>query len=200
MPSQVREAPRKRPIQGRARATVDAILLASAHILKTEGIDRATTNRIARLAGVSIGSLYQYFPNKHAVVAAVRERQAEWFDRSVEQEATRRVTSSLRDAVLPAIERLIAMHRADPALHRALAQGERALDAHGDASYRRLLQQFLEDHAETLRPLDPELASAIAVRALEAVIHGTALDEPERLDDPAFAREVTELFVRYIEP
>ncbi len=199
MTTQVPERPRKRPSQPRARATVDAILVAAAHILKTEGPERLTTNRIARIAGVSIGSLYQYFPNKQAVVAALRERHSEWFDRSVREEADRTVSSSLRDAVRPAIERMIAMHRADVELHRALSPGERALDAHGEAEYRQMLKGFLEANAAVLRPLDPDTVSFIATRSLEAVIHGTALDEPERLDDPEFAREVVELFVRYIE-
>ena len=66
--SQVLDSPRKVPTQERARATVDAILMATAHILKTEGFAKASTNRIAQVAGVSIGSLYQYFPNKHTIV------------------------------------------------------------------------------------------------------------------------------------
>lgn len=72
-------APRKKPRQARARATVDAILIAAAHSLKTEGFEHATTNRIAELAGVSIGSLYQYFPNKVSIVGALRERHSDWF-------------------------------------------------------------------------------------------------------------------------
>ena len=74
MSREVPESARKTPRQERARATVDAILMAAAHILKNEGSGHLTTNRIAEVAGVSIGSLYQYFPNKVAVVAALRER------------------------------------------------------------------------------------------------------------------------------
>ena len=54
---------RKSPAQSRSRATVEAILDAAAHILVTQGFAAASTNRIAEKAGVSIGSLYQYFPN-----------------------------------------------------------------------------------------------------------------------------------------
>ena len=66
--------PRKLPQQERARATIDAILTATARILVKEGFDRASTNRIAEEAGVSVGSLYQYFPGKEALVAALIER------------------------------------------------------------------------------------------------------------------------------
>lgn len=60
--------------QQRSRATVDALVEATARILVREGFDKASTNRIAEVAGVSIGSLYQYFPGKEALVVAVIER------------------------------------------------------------------------------------------------------------------------------
>ncbi|WP_439528100.1 TetR/AcrR family transcriptional regulator [Pannonibacter sp.] len=63
--------PRKQPRQGRSRQTCDAILEASARILEEDGIARFTTNRIAERAGVSIGSLYQYYPSKEAILAAL---------------------------------------------------------------------------------------------------------------------------------
>ena len=61
--------PRKSPRQQRAQATCAAILEATARILETAGPDALTTNRIAELAGVSIGSLYQYYPDKRAILA-----------------------------------------------------------------------------------------------------------------------------------
>src|SRR3982751_2095378 len=66
--------PRKVASQERSRATVDALVEATARILVKEGFDKASTNRIADKAGVSVGSLYQYFPSKEALVAAVIER------------------------------------------------------------------------------------------------------------------------------
>jgi AcrR family transcriptional regulator len=69
--------PRKSPVQARSAATVEAILEAAARILETEGLDGYTTNAIARRAGVSIGSLYQYFPNKDAVTAALVRTDSE---------------------------------------------------------------------------------------------------------------------------
>ena len=193
------DRPRKTPSQPRARATVDAIVLAAAHILKTEGAERLTTNRIAELAGVSIGSLYQYFPNKHAIVAVLRERHSGWIESSVRQLAASPPEPPLRSLVRPAIDAMIAVHRVDPELHRHLASGDRALGPESEGEYRAMLRGFLAENAPRLRPLDPDTVSYIAVRALEAVIHGTALDAPERLADPAFAEEVTELLVRYIE-
>src|SRR4051812_12682186 len=69
--------PRKNASQDRSRATVDALVEATARILVKDGFDRASTNRIAETAGVSIGSLYQYFPGKDALVAEVINRHTE---------------------------------------------------------------------------------------------------------------------------
>ena len=66
--------PRKAAAQQRSRATVNALVEATARILVKEGFDKASTNRIAEKAGVSVGSLYQYYPSKEALVAAVIDR------------------------------------------------------------------------------------------------------------------------------
>src|SRR5581483_874384 len=77
MAKRTRTAPRKKPKQERSQATVDAILVATARVLCETGYDRASTNRIALAAGVSVGSLYQYFPSKEALVAALVERHVD---------------------------------------------------------------------------------------------------------------------------
>jgi AcrR family transcriptional regulator len=69
-------APRKRPTQARARARVELILDATAMLLERDGYDALTTNAIAQAAGVNVASLYQYFPNKQAIMAALAQRMA----------------------------------------------------------------------------------------------------------------------------
>ena len=82
MPQRMVVQARKEAIQGRSKATVEAILRAAAHILVRTGYEATTTNRVAVEAGVSIGSLYQYFPNKEAIVSALIDRhlsdQMQW--------------------------------------------------------------------------------------------------------------------------
>jgi AcrR family transcriptional regulator len=68
-------SPRKQPAQSRAAVTVEAILEGAASLLERQGLEGYTTNEIAARAGVSIGSLYQYFPNKDAVTLALIERE-----------------------------------------------------------------------------------------------------------------------------
>jgi len=73
----VQLSPRKAPRQSRSQATVTAILDATARILLERGYAAASTNAVAELAGVSVGSLYQYFPNKEALIAALQARHGE---------------------------------------------------------------------------------------------------------------------------
>src|SRR5438067_589446 len=81
-----RTNPRKQPTQARARATVDAILAATEKVLIKYGYEGASTNRVAQAAGVSIGSLYQYFPSKESLVVAVMERHGEHLAQTMEEE------------------------------------------------------------------------------------------------------------------
>src|SRR4051794_7785660 len=74
MPSQHALKPRRRPSQERSRETVDAIVEAAARVFEGHGYAAGTTNRIAERAGVSVGSLYQYFPNKDAILVALMRR------------------------------------------------------------------------------------------------------------------------------
>ena len=74
MARKLQTSPRKVASQERSRSTVNALIEATARILKKDGYDQASTNRIAEVAGVGIGSLYQYFPSKEALVAAVIDR------------------------------------------------------------------------------------------------------------------------------
>src|ERR1700691_6490396 len=77
VPKRPPTSPRKKPRQQRSQATVECILDATARVLCSTGYDRASTNRVALAAGVSVGSLYQYFPSKEALVAALVERHVE---------------------------------------------------------------------------------------------------------------------------
>jgi AcrR family transcriptional regulator len=121
--------PRKRPKQARSAVTVDAIVEAAARILEGEGFDGYTTNAIAQRAGVSIGSLYQYFPTKDAITRALiaRQRNALLSDiRAAEAGATGR--TALQRIVEIAVDH--QLHR--PALARFLDQVESHLPSDPD--------------------------------------------------------------------
>src|SRR5881394_3122602 len=104
MGAQVRTNPRKLPRQERARATIDALLTATAHVLVKEGFDRASTNRIAEAAGVSVGSLYQYFPSKEALVAALVERHTDLMSAEISSAFERVAKLPLAEAARELVE------------------------------------------------------------------------------------------------
>src|SRR6187551_546669 len=99
--------PRKLPHQERAQGTVDALLDALARILVEEP-GSATTNSVAERAGVSVGSLYQYFPNKDAMVAALLRRQARSEASFVLEHMASARPASLREALGAAIDAAFA--------------------------------------------------------------------------------------------
>src|SRR5688572_23233531 len=77
-------APRRQPRQERSRERVQAMLDAAASIIDARGIDAVTTNAIADEAGVPVGTIYQFFPNRDAVLVALLERQLAAFDQRIE--------------------------------------------------------------------------------------------------------------------
>jgi AcrR family transcriptional regulator len=198
--------PRKTASQERSRLTVDALLEATARILVKDGYDRASTNRIAATAGVGIGSLYQYFPNKEALVAAVIERHSQALSQ-VALEALLRVFArpieiGVREIVLAAIE----AHRVDPALHRVLAEqvprtgGLEDIDA-VQRNGRTLVRAYLEAHQGEIDIADLDLAAFVVVTTVEALTHSAVLHRPQVLADGragAFVEEVTRLVLGYL--
>ena len=115
-----RRSRRRQPKQRRSRQTVDAVLDAVVRVLKREGFNALTTNRIAEVAGVSIGSVYQYFPDKQAIFVALHQRHIEEIDRMVETKLIERAGSSLDDLVTAMIGGMIDTHKTDPELHQLL--------------------------------------------------------------------------------
>lgn len=78
---------RKQPRQARSQATVDAIFDATIQVLLADGLPRLTTIRVAERAGVSVGTLYQYFPQKQALLFAVLQRHLERVTKAMEEAA-----------------------------------------------------------------------------------------------------------------
>lgn len=107
-------APRKRPRQQRATATVEAILEAAARILERDGLDALTTNAVAERAGVSIGSLYQYFPGKPAILAELIRRERAALLAGIET-----ALSGIKSASLEAMVRALTQAAVRHQLHRA---------------------------------------------------------------------------------
>ena len=201
----MRTKPRKSPSQQRAQLTVAALLKATAHILVKEGYESASTNRIADAAGVSIGSLYQYFPSKEALVAAVIDRHMQEMMQLLRTALERVRGEPLEVATRELVRVMIDAHRVDPRLHRALVEqvprvgrleNIRALDREAYA----LIRAYLEAHRDELRVADLDVASFVCVATVEALTHAAVVNRPDVLSDKAgmFTDEVTRLVVGYL--
>jgi AcrR family transcriptional regulator len=166
--------PRKMATQQRSRITVDALLEATARVLVKDGYDTASTNRIAATAGVSIGSLYQYFPSKEALVAATIDRHIDDM-MSVVRAAMAEV---MEEPVATAVRRLVAVmidaHRVNPKLHRVLheqtprtgrLENVEALDQEAYA----MVRTYLEAHRHEVAVTNLDMAAFICVKTVETL-------------------------------
>jgi AcrR family transcriptional regulator len=203
MQRQVRTTPRKRPRQARSKATVDTILEATTRVLVKHGFDALSTNAVATAAGVSIGSLYQYFPNKEALVSALIDRHMEDMNAAILAELTRVAKLPLADAARGVIELTIKAHAIDPDLHRVLTEqvpriGKLARLRELDEICHRMVAGLLSARKDELAIRDPDLAAFILVSTIESIVHRAALLYPNRLRDPRLVEEATVLVTRYL--
>jgi AcrR family transcriptional regulator len=199
--------PRKHASQERSRATVDALVEATARILVSEGFDKASTNRIAEVAGVSVGSLYQYFPGKEALVVAVIDRHNQEIMQVVRGALAEIASQPIEKAVRRLVVAAIEAHRIDPKLHRVLAEqiprtGRlENVEAFNRETYA-LFRAYLEDHRDELRMVDVGLAAFVCGTSIEALTHTAVLHHAEMLSDEAagtFVDETTRLVIGYLQ-
>jgi len=203
MPRKVRTTPRKSPRQARSRATVDAILAATARLLVKHGFDRTTTNQIAEAAGVSIGSLYQYFPSKEALVAALMEQHQDQMRALVFVQLEHVRALPLAAAVRTMIELMLRAHAVNPALHRVLMEqvprtGRLGKRNDFERDVLAAIIAFLGARREELAVTDLPLSAAIVVGSVEAITHGAVLRQPERLRDTRLTEELTTMVLGYL--
>lgn len=111
---------RREPRQQRSQQTVEAMLDAVERVLKRHGVEAITTNRIAEAAGVSIGSVYQYFPDKRAIFSALHARHVAGVSQAIDRTVAE-ATSSFEDFVRALVETLVEVHAGDPELHRIIS-------------------------------------------------------------------------------
>ena len=203
MHRQVKTTPRKRPRQERSKVTVDTILAATARVLVKKGFDGLTTNAVADAAGVSIGSLYQYFPSKEALVAALIEQHIEEMNSEILNELTRVAQLPMSQAVRAVIELTIKAHAVDPELHKILTEqvprvGRLARLIEADNISRRMVAGILAARKDELAIVDVDTAAFLLCTSIEAIVHRAALLAPDRLRDPRLVDEATAMVTRYL--
>ena len=197
-----RGAVRRQPVQRRARQTVEAVLDAVVRIVKREGIEAVTTNHVADVAGVSIGSVYQYFPDKRAIFIALHRRHIEEIDRMVEARLMDHAESSLEELIRAMVEAMIEAHARDPKLYELLfsevphrAEGTRdfAVRLHG------AFRLAISARAHELKR-HPNLDKVVFVltHMVESLSHGAVLRRPPGLSLAAAKEEAVRAVLAYL--
>jgi AcrR family transcriptional regulator len=193
--------PRKLPKQERATLTIDAIVTAVERILEQQGPGALTTNRIAEVAGVSVGTLYQWFPNKEALIAALQDRYLEQtlgLCRSALAAAGSVPLAAAVDAVAAA---LVAAYHAQRPIHRWLTELRTSAGYQGRwreafAAFTADVAAFLARHPEA-DVADPGAAAFVVVHALEGLGEAIGAERDLRAIDP-IAREGAAMIRRYL--
>jgi len=200
-----RTAPRKKPRQERSQVTVSAILDATARVLCSTGYDRASTNRVAMAAGVSVGSLYQYFPSKEALVAALVERHSEEMMSLVKRKLDEVATAPLAAGIEAMIDAMFAAHEVDPKLHKVIIEQvprvgrlEKLVDI--DREIETLLAAYLTTRVGEIRRQDVATVAFVLMNVVESVTHASVLAELPTARSRSVARELTDLIRRYLLP
>lgn len=196
-------SPRKTPSQARSSATYNAILEASAQVLAIEGYAGTTTNKVAEKAGVSIGSLYEYFPTKEAIFAelirkldqSMAESVIENFSTMMTVEPAQFLETVLRTRIQAAIDspELDTLLRAEipPYLFEEQIQNTYNRFAQG-------MKIFANLNPNIIRIENLDTAIELGTSVVESTIRSFAAHNPERLKDEALVKEFVDMMLRYI--
>ena len=191
-------SPRKAPRQARSQATVTAILDAAARVLVERGYAATNTNVVAELAGVSEGSLYQYFPNKDALITALQQRHVRQMNEAAERVLALADDVDFATALNRAIGALVEAHLVEAGLHRVLERqlaGMETLDDHDEVERRmsdqilRLLKRYPDD----VNVPDLRLATYVLMHSLHALVHAVVDKRPSGVS----LKQVTKELVRF---
>ncbi|MET1075199.1 MAG: TetR/AcrR family transcriptional regulator [Umezawaea sp.] len=194
--------PRKQPRQARAEATRQRILTAAAHVFAEHGYAAGTTNRIAEHAGVSIGSLYQYYPGKDAILVELLSRHLDDGAAAVERLLADGLPATIGGIVAVFVRLAIENHRDDAQLLRVLSEevprspGLAEKMARGERERVVFVRDLLDDHPE-VRVADTTTAARLVVSTVAFVVHHT-IASPDPVDVTRFEDELVAMLTGYL--
>lgn len=195
--------PRKSPRQERSRAMVDVLLEAAIRVLLEDGYEAMTTAGIAERAGVSVGSLYQYFPNKEALVASIVERHAAAILVVMEGALDRAGSSGVEAGLRAFVRASLDARRVAPALHKILIEqvprvGRVAEALDTSRKIVALLARYLEGHRAKLAVSDVRLAAIVVETSVEALTHRVVTEHPDLIGTAHLEAEISALVLSYL--
>jgi len=205
MPRKKLLEPRKMPSQGRSRATVTAIYQAAAQVFSDIGYAAATTDGIAERAGVSIGTLYQYFPGKEAILYGLWKQHVHEIKAAAKQISDEiKQRGCIDRGIAPVLLRLIwEQNRYDRAQHR-LFIGQMGLPEDIIQKHRELggyIESTMEEifhTSDNVRIRNRKIGAHIIWETVRAVIHDYILSGEVEYEPEAFIEELADMLNRYV--
>jgi AcrR family transcriptional regulator len=186
---------------------VQAILQAAAELFAQLGYARTTTNKIAERAGVSVGSLYQYFPNKDCLLASLLEQHHADVDEVVGATLRRLadVATPLEDCLRQFLTELMSLHERDPALTKALSAEVLRESPAGDGSEEHEHRHDQARHVVAtlaarpdVRRGDHAVMAAVLGETTARLTRWSVHDAPAALERTSLLEEMVQLLVRYL--
>jgi AcrR family transcriptional regulator len=207
-------APRRRPTQSRSRVLVKAIIEACQQVLQKEGSDQLTTKRIAEVAGITIGSLYQYFPNKEAILAKLFSETIAAQSEQISREATERVVTqsniSLRSTIAELIRINAELHLRYLELHGDFyrqyhdffdfhsAVNEVTTGVYQQPSWEDWLPKLLSKYRKDIVVNDIEQAAFITGNMIDRLLAAALEKNPDWLSDPGYLNNLERAVINYL--
>ncbi len=195
--------PRKEPNQERARETVENIFQATAHILEKEGFEKTSTNKIAQKAGISIGSLYQYFPTKEAILGKMIDyyiqKQIDLYESEINKEAPK----TLLEMIETLVDVTIEAKKKEERFTKIFAQKMFSLAKHDtmkrmDTHLLNMFKEKIKIFEDEVRMENIELSLFILYQSVRIVPVAIIFDDHFKLNDKNLKKEMIYLCHEYL--
>jgi AcrR family transcriptional regulator len=198
-----RDRMRKRPQQARSEATVEAIVEATGQVLGSHGREHTTTNRIAERAGVSIGTLYQYFPGKESLIAAFVKHRIEADQAVLEALMRDGVDRPPRDVLVTTSRAFVAMMRDNRALYCDMVElmpfvGYLDELRSSMTALAEFAARYLASRPEVNSDADLHTAALLSIHAVRAALLAAVFDAPDALDDPQLPERLAACAIAFL--
>lgn len=201
MSSKKKLNPRKKATQGRAKETVRSIVEATTHIIEKSGIEEISTNKIAKKAGVSIGSLYQYFPSKESILIFLVEKELTGHVENIETHISQMDEATIEEFIDEITETILTMFeqkkRIRFLLYKFLPRGLTPLIHDIEDQLQKIIYEKLRSYPEMKDKKNLESMVYVVVHSVIGVVH-SKLAKGRKLDEEQVKMELKKMIKNYL--
>ncbi len=195
--------PRKEPTQDRAKEKVELILEATTQLLEKDGFEKTSTNMIAEKAGISIGSLYQYFPTKDAIFSTMMKIYMDNHFEMIEKAVKESESKSLEEILHFLVSSIIDRKRKEVRFNKMFAQkmiGYNFVNLlhEQDERFIELFKEHLKPFDKEIRKDNLELSLYLMIQTMKMIPVAIMFQSRFKLDDPNLIEELTHLFYQHL--